>query len=651
MASDPNPLCLAYYCSGHGYGHATRVSAFARYLLSGKEEGARPIIYIVSSAPKHVFSDSIACGARYRYAEIDPVIVQPLAYRVDRRKSVEVLKKFLDKKDELLDREKNWLLQIKAHSVLSDAAFLGCLAAKAAGLPSVLITNFSFDSVYSYLSTPLLDETPPPQHIIPHADAAPSILDMVPDVPIPHAELSPLVKQIHAGYRCADLLVRLPGHIPIPSFCLNPPLPSYQWLDMQTRRFRADIMHDLTMPCGQRLLHPSLPFSGPDFPLRTVKRTVLQAPLLVRPPSSKSSVYTPEGRSILLSSIGIPPHLHDPLTTKILIVSFGGQVFRRPASSPSRPSSRAHSRNVSRENLVDMGEKAKALEHRLDHALKSRNELGTESPNSNQIFQDSIPKPSHFDLHIPSVSHSNGMLLDSSPVTPSTPAVSRLATPCHIWIPGAPPATKPLPTPSFQPSSMVIPTVNTIPPTPNVVDGFCGLDDETPRLLPDESWIAVVCGVSKEQWNSQNQDEDSELPEGFYVAPRDVYMPDLTAVGDVLLGKLGYGTVSECVDACTPFVYVSRPLFIEEHGLRLLLDQEGVGVELSRQSYEAGDWASAVTEALAKGKDTKEKKRSDMGNEIGLDKREEEGRDLAGTVTEWVRAWWKAGEPVNDTTL
>jgi hypothetical protein len=46
-------------------------------------------------------------------------------YRVDRRKSVEVLKKFLDKKDELLERERQWLLQIKAQCVLSDAAFLG----------------------------------------------------------------------------------------------------------------------------------------------------------------------------------------------------------------------------------------------------------------------------------------------------------------------------------------------------------------------------------------------------------------------------------------------------------------------------------------------------------------------------------------------
>ncbi len=34
-------------------------------------------------------------------------------------------------------------------------------------------------------------------------------------------------------------------------------------------------------------------------------------------------MYTPEGRSHLLSSIGVPSELHDPEATKVLIVSFG----------------------------------------------------------------------------------------------------------------------------------------------------------------------------------------------------------------------------------------------------------------------------------------------------------------------------------------
>jgi hypothetical protein len=117
-------LVFAYYCSGHGYGHATRVSAFTSHLLS-LPLAERPVVYIASSAPKRVFAECIALGAQYRYAEIDPVIVQPLAYRIDREKSVADLEAFLRKKNAKLAVEREWLINISADAVLSDAAFLG----------------------------------------------------------------------------------------------------------------------------------------------------------------------------------------------------------------------------------------------------------------------------------------------------------------------------------------------------------------------------------------------------------------------------------------------------------------------------------------------------------------------------------------------
>jgi hypothetical protein len=82
-------------------------------------------------------------------------------------------------------------------------------------------------------------------------------------------------------------------------------------------------------------------------------------------------------------------------------------------------------------------------------------------------------------------------------------------------------------------------------------------------------------------------------------------------------------------------IIVSRPLFIEEHGLRLLLDREGVGIELSRQSYEAGDWAGAVEEAWVKGRESKWQKR-----ELGVgESSQEHGRQMARMIVDWVREW------------
>ncbi len=166
-------LRLVYYCSGHGecfvfcgrialtpsigYGHATRVSAFASHLLQLPE---RPLIHIISSAPKHVFADSIALGGMVRSSHklrrfltlskqrftATPISTLSLynrwracfvcpsrrsivdisdSYRVDREKSRQVLKDFLDHTPTKLDEEAKWLREVGADCVLSDAAFLG----------------------------------------------------------------------------------------------------------------------------------------------------------------------------------------------------------------------------------------------------------------------------------------------------------------------------------------------------------------------------------------------------------------------------------------------------------------------------------------------------------------------------------------------
>ncbi|KAI5892887.1 uncharacterized protein SCHCODRAFT_02668278 [Schizophyllum commune H4-8] len=562
------------------YGHATRVSALTTHLLQLPEE-VRPTVYLVSSAPQHVFADSRAWYSSSSYSGAGEVT----RYQVDRRKSVEVLKAFLHRKDVLLTAEAGWLREIGAQGVLSDAAFLGCLAAKEAGLPSILTTNFTFDSVYSYLGTPLLEGSTS-DHL--HLDEKPS--EAYEDSPIPQAELEPLVNEIISGYRCADLLLCLPGCIPIPSFSSRPALPAPDWVNPSTNTLLPDVIqHLLALRSGApQELHPPATASGRP-------RAVVPAPLLVRP-SSTAAVYMPSGRARFLSSIGIPENLHD---RKILIVSFGGQVIRCPKrNSNSRPSSRSHTPSPS-----------------FHAGMSSLTTLGNNKEN---------------------LAH----LLSSSAFSQGRPLLSRIATPKHLWVPGAPaPVTKPSPAPTpfsspvtnaqmptfdalltptqSRSQTETTPTFNAfaIPPTP-VLNGDSDLPSgsadgelaDEPRLLPDDSRIAIICGVSKEQW--AKEDKDEHMPEDFFIAPKDVYMPDLTAVADCLLGKLGYGTVSECIDACTPFVYVSRPLFIEEHGLRLLLDEEGTGVELARAAYEQGDWAGAVEEAYQRGAPSKALKRA-----------------------------------------
>lgn len=382
-------------------------------------------------------------------------------------------------------------------------------------------------------------------------------------MPIPESVLAPLVEQILTDYRCADLLFRLPGAIPIPSFFPNHPVPAPSWVDLETSRFKPEVVDTLSQAIDSIPLCPSVPF--PSGKSKPVGRQVKQAPLLVRHP-------TPDvDRAQLLDYIGVPASLH---AHKVLIVSFGGQVIKRPTGT--RTPSRAPSPNY--------------------------------SPPSGTITLQTTPtpngrRPGHH-------RHSSSVISLTPAITPSDSAhlhaaltvPPRIATPSHIYVPGAPPASNPSspmlasagrmgstgtafasfftpPTPAAEyapgmaplaPGAFVeaTPKKDTLQPTPHLLptpdDSAAGSPtdpfapgpeeelEELGRLLPD-GWIAVVCGVAK-NWGEE------DLPENFFVAPRDVYMPDVTAVGDVLLGKLGYGTCAECVDSCTPFVYGTSPL-------------------------------------------------------------------------------------------
>lgn len=454
------------------------------------------------------------------------------------------------------------------------------------------------------MSTMILDITPSLLH--------PDLLDtsnattLFPiDRPIPLGEVSPLVEQVHAGFRCADLLLRLPGAIPIPSFTTHPPLPSPDWVDVSTQSFTPDVVDHLFQDPSSHPLHPSIPFpltSQDQARIPTPPRSIIQSPLLVRPPNP--SVYTPDGRSKFLSSIGIPESAHDPDRTRILIVSFGGQIFHAPRSHsstpvPTRPGTpsyphRCRDRNkrvapdsgpirprISTTDLTVMDALLAKGVPPPSRKAKGKHKLNGPTAKPEEL----IPKDSTV-IGSPSLTvlgdFTNSPTRRNTTVHPKSRKASvplrrsrsqRIATDHHLWLPGAPSAARKSeftsPTASHIPDFKAtgplllpppLPTVITTPPSPvsaifpennkNVVehlshshthtdsessDGFFHTGTEAmeiPRLLP-EGWIAVVCGASKEQG------EDAEnLPEGFYIAPKDVYMPDLTAVADVLLGKL-----------------------------------------------------------------------------------------------------------------
>ena len=69
-------------------------------------------------------------------------------------------------------------------------------------------------------------------------------------------------------------------------------------------------------------------------------------------------------------------------------------------------------------------------------------------------------------------------------------------------------------------------------------------------------------------------------------------------------------------------------------GLKLLLDQSGVGLSISRENYESGDWADLIEEAWERGKEAKERRR-ELGTKV-RDERIEEGREFARGIVGWI---------------
>lgn len=89
-----------------------------------------------------------------------------------------------------------------------------------------------------------------------------------------------------------------------------------------------------------------------------------------------------------------------------------------------------------------------------------------------------------------------------------------------------------------------------------------------------------------------------DLPPNVRLVPPTAYIPDFVAMADVVIGKIGYGTVSECLSSGTPLIYVRRENFCEEEDLRILLERQRAGLEMPRETFLGGVWGDALSRAL-----------------------------------------------------
>lgn len=293
------------------------------------------------------------------------------------------------------------------------------------------MTNFTFDSIWSYLSAALVEapssfSAPGPLATL-NAPAAPTI-ELEPDEPIAHSVMDPLADRIARDYRNADLLLRLPGYLPFPSFSLANPLPATEWIDPVTRRFHPSVLADLLQPVDSIPLYDPIPFphGGPRKPF---KRQIKEAPLLVRHPAP--DVYSQEARERILDAAGVPKELQG-MDTKVVIVSFGGQVIKKPT----------HSRNGSRNLSISGTPSARPVSL---PPIPKHDEISLAPPARDDVpsivGSDQTPTPMYTAADLtPAPRPATPPELKLEKLTLSLKDLPRIATPSHIFVPGAPPA-------------------------------------------------------------------------------------------------------------------------------------------------------------------------------------------------------------------
>lgn len=206
---------IAAYLSGHGYGHAMRGSLV---LAALKRHIPRLHISLKTRAPRWLFTD-LDGDIAFNQTPVDVPPVQIDAFTMEIHQTVEALKRWIAKSETWIHKESQWLKAENINIVIADISPWASAAAHAAGVPSALIGNFTWDWIYSNLS----DEYSLFDSIIPILRAHYSKSDWV-FVPEPAALIMTDTYPIHIGmigkqclYSREEVRKRmsLPSHVPL----------------------------------------------------------------------------------------------------------------------------------------------------------------------------------------------------------------------------------------------------------------------------------------------------------------------------------------------------------------------------------------------------------------------------------------------------
>ena len=139
---------IVFYISGHGFGHASRSIEVIRALVR-RQPDLR--ITVKTTAPPWLFER--LAGVRYERCDVDVGMTQRDSLTIDVADTAARAARFYRDFDRRADAEADWLSTAGARLVLADIPPLAHSAAARAGLPSIAVSNFTWDWIYEGVPT------------------------------------------------------------------------------------------------------------------------------------------------------------------------------------------------------------------------------------------------------------------------------------------------------------------------------------------------------------------------------------------------------------------------------------------------------------------------------------------------------------------
>jgi len=218
---------VAFYISGHGFGHASRQIEIIN-ALGAADRGVQ--ILVRTSAPRWLFERTATAPIEVQHAACDTGVAQIDSLRLDERATVARAAEFHRTFGARVEVEADLLRRAATRLVVCDAPPLACAAAAAAGVPAFVVANFTWDWIYAGY----------PEHL----HQAPG-----------------LVPAIRTAYAQAAEAWRLPMHGGFESIAAVRDVP---FVARHARHAPADVRRRLGLPADQPLLLSSFGGYGLD---------------------------------------------------------------------------------------------------------------------------------------------------------------------------------------------------------------------------------------------------------------------------------------------------------------------------------------------------------------------------------------------------